>query len=109
MPIRSKQICLFILCASIACPTGVFPQAPPAKAQEGTVLRGAALNAEQKRIGFDFSEEQYKALVKSGLILQKSVVADRNATAIRVVAPAPASGATGTVTVPLVKLLGPTK
>jgi len=109
MSVHAKRLPVSALAASISCPTEVFPQAPPAKAQEGTVLRGAALNAEQKRIGFDFSEEQYKALVKSGLILQKSVVADRNATAIRVVAPAPASGATGTVTVPLVKLLGPTK
>jgi len=71
--------------------------------------QGTALNAEQKRIGFDFNEEQYKTLVKSGIILQKSVAADRNATEIRVVAHDPASGATGTVTVPLAKLLGPAK
>ena len=67
--------------------------------------QGAALKAEEKRIGFDFNEEQYKALVKSGIILQKSVVAERNATELRVVARDPASGATGTVTVPLSKLL----
>lgn len=71
--------------------------------------QGNALNAEQKRIGFDFNEQQYKDLVKSGIILQKSVAADRNATEIRVVAHDPASGATGTVTVPLTKLLGPAK
>jgi len=71
--------------------------------------QGTALNAEQKHIGFDFTEEQYKALVKSGIILQKSVAADRNATEIRVVAHDPSSGATGTVTVPLAKLFGPAK
>jgi VWFA-related protein len=70
---------------------------------------GKALQAEEKRIGFDFKEEQYRALVKSGIILQKHVAADRNASEIRVVAHDPASGATGTVTVPLAKLLGTEK
>jgi VWFA-related protein len=70
---------------------------------------GQALHAEEKRIGFDFTEEQYKALVKSGIILQKHLVADANASEIRVVAHDPASGATGTVTVPLAKLLGTEK
>ncbi len=67
---------------------------------------GKALQSEQKRIGFDFSDEQYKALVKSGIILQKHVTADPNASEIRVVAHDAASGAIGTVSVPLAKLLG---
>jgi VWFA-related protein len=71
--------------------------------------QGSAVSAEQKRIGFDFNDQQYKDLVKSGIILQKSVAADRTATEIRVVAHDPGSGATGTVTVPLVKLFGPAK
>lgn len=70
---------------------------------------GKALQAEEKRIGFDFKEEQYRALVKSGIILQKHVATDANASEIRVVARDPASGATGTVTVPLAKLLGTEK
>ncbi|HWZ96967.1 MAG TPA: VWA domain-containing protein [Candidatus Dormibacteraeota bacterium] len=68
---------------------------------------GKAVQEEQKRIGFDFTDEQYKALVKSGIILQRHVTADRSASEIRVLVHDAASGAIGTVTVPLGKLLAP--
>jgi VWFA-related protein len=70
---------------------------------------GKALQEEEKRIGFDFTEDQYKSLVKSGIILQKHLTADRNASEIRVLVHDFASGAIGTVTVPLAKLLEPGK
>jgi len=70
---------------------------------------GKAVQEEEKRIGFDFTAEQYKALVKSGIILQRHVTADANAAEIRVLVHDSASGAIGTVTVPLGKLMEASK
>jgi len=65
---------------------------------------GKAVQEEEKRIGFDFTEDQYQALLKSGIILQRHITAAANAAEIRVLVHDSASGAIGTVTVPLGKL-----